>query len=84
MNPAKNDRLRHILEVWNTGDVSLREVGMKFDMPRDSVARLLYHARKRGFTVLTFSHREASQRQRIFKGDTWHTPTRAASWQPKE
>ena len=67
MNPAKTDRLVAILDVWNTGKVSLREVGIKFDMPRDSVARTLYAARKRGFKVLTFSPAEASLRQKLFR-----------------
>ena len=67
MNRAKTERLVAILDIWNTGEVSLREVGLKFDMPRDSVARTLYAARKRGFKVLTFTHSEASQRQTIFR-----------------
>jgi hypothetical protein len=67
MNPGKNDRLRNILEIWNTGEVSLREVGVKFDMPRDSVARLLFNARKRGFKVLTFTRQEAARRANVFK-----------------
>lgn len=63
----KTERLMAILNIWNTGEVSLRQIGNKFNIPRDSVARLLFHARKRGFKVLTFTHSEASQRQQMFK-----------------
>ena len=67
MSHSKSERLKQILTMWNTGDVSIREIGLAFDMPRGSVARTLFEARKRGLKVLTFTHVEAARRARLFK-----------------
>lgn len=62
MSHSKTERLNGILSLWNTGTISMREIAVEFDIPRNTVARILYDARRRGLRVIACTPSEAARR----------------------
>lgn len=52
VSKAKAERLKRMLAMWNTGKHTSAEVGVAFSLPRGSVCRILWEARRDGFRVL--------------------------------
>jgi len=70
VSAAKTERLLKILALWNPGTKTASEIGAIFGMPRGSVLRTLWQARRRGYRVVRVSDDERIRRWRVSMGVT--------------
>jgi hypothetical protein len=49
--PAKRERLLRMVALWNDTTMTMTEIGRDVGLPRGSVARILFEARRNGMAV---------------------------------